>query len=103
MPRLILTVMLLSGLAVCQESIRVNVKLVNVAFSVRDERGALVDNLRRDDLEILEDAVPQKISFFARSLDVPLTLGLIVDASGSQDHFGKQHQRDLEVFLSEVL
>jgi len=103
MPRLILTVMLLCSLAVCQEPIRVNVKLVNVAFSVRDERGALVDNVRRDDLEILEDAVPQKISFFARSLDVPLTLGLIVDASGSQDHFGKQHQHDLEVFLSEVL
>ena len=47
--------------------------------------------------------MPQKISFFARSLDVPLTLGLIVDFSGSQDHFSKQHQHDLEVFLKEVL
>jgi Ca-activated chloride channel homolog len=86
-----------------QEPIRVNVQLVNVAFSVRDSRGALVQGLTKDDVEVFEDGVPQKISFFARSLDVPLTLGLIVDVSGSQDHFSKQHQQDLEVFLQEVL
>lgn len=86
-----------------QEPIRVKVNLTNVAFSVRDERGALVDNLTKDDFEVFEDAVPQKIAFFARSLDVPLTLGVIIDASGSQDHFSKQHKQDLEVFLKEVL
>jgi Ca-activated chloride channel homolog len=86
-----------------EEPVRVNVRLVNVAFSVQDEHGALVNNLGKDDVEVFEDAVPQKISFFARSLDVPLTLGLIVDFSGSQDHFSKQHQHDLEVFLKEVL
>jgi Ca-activated chloride channel family protein len=47
--------------------------------------------------------VPQTISYFARSVDVPLTLGLVVDASGSQDHFSKQHQKDLEVFFKDVL
>ena len=34
---------------------------------------------------------------------MPLTLGLIVDASGSQDHFSQQHKHDLEVFLQDVL
>ena len=77
--------------------------LVNVAFAARDSRGTLVDNLAKEDVEVFEDAVPQKISFFARSTDVPLTLGLIVDVSGSQDHFTKQHEQDLEVFLKEVL
>jgi Ca-activated chloride channel homolog len=91
-----------AGLLSGQEPIRVNVRLVNVAFSVRDEHGALVNNLGKDEVEVFEDAVPQ-ISFFARSLDVPLTLGLIVDFSGSQEHFSKQHQHDLEVFLKEVL
>jgi Ca-activated chloride channel family protein len=92
-----------SSLLCGQEPIHVAVNLVNVAFSVRDARGALVDNLTREDVEVFEDAVPQKISFFARSTDVPLTLGLIVDVSGSQDHFSKQHEQDLEVFLKEVL
>ncbi|HKV81279.1 MAG TPA: VWA domain-containing protein [Candidatus Sulfotelmatobacter sp.] len=86
-----------------QEPIRVKVDLVNVSFSVRDSRGALVDNLTKDDFEVLEDAVPQKIAFFSRSSDVPLTLGLIVDASGSQEHYSKQHKHDLEVFLQDVL
>jgi Ca-activated chloride channel family protein len=92
------------GLAVAaQESIRVDVNLVNVAFSVRDAGGALVDNLSGDDFEVLEDAAPQKIAFFAKSTDVPLTLGLVVDASSSQEHFAKKHERDLEVFLNDVL
>jgi Ca-activated chloride channel family protein len=90
-------------LAFGQEPIHVAVSLVNVAFSVRDANGALVQNLTQDDVAVLEDAVPQKISFFAKSTDVPLTLGLIVDVSGSQDHFTKQHEEALEVFLKEVL
>jgi Ca-activated chloride channel homolog len=86
-----------------QEAIKVDVKLVTVAFSVRDGNGVLVDNLTKEDFEVDEDTVPQKIAYFARSVDVPLTLGLIVDASGSQEHFTKKHQHDLEVFLKDVL
>lgn len=89
--------------AVGQEPFRVNVRLVNVAFSARDSRGALIDNLTKDDVEVFEDAVLQKISFFAHSVDVPLTLGLIVDFSGSQHQFTRQHEHDLEVFLKDVL
>jgi Ca-activated chloride channel family protein len=92
-----------TAIASAQQSIRVDVNLVTVAFSVRDSRAALVDNLTKDDFDILEDAVPQKIAHFARSLDVPLTLGLIIDLSGSQEHFTRQHQHDLEVFLKDVL
>jgi len=98
-----LLVILGGALAFSQEPIHVAVNLVNVAFSVRDSQSALVDTLTKEDIEVFEDAVPQKISFFARSTDVPLTLGLIVDVSGSQDHFSKQHEQDLEVFLKEVL
>src|SRR5580704_3243150 len=91
------------GITSGQEPIHVNVRLVNVAFSARDSHGALVENLTKDDVEVFEDAVSQKISFFAHSVDVPLTLGLVVDFSGSQDQFSKQHERDLQVFLKDVL
>jgi len=86
-----------------QKRIRSDVNLVSVSFTVRDENGALVDNLTKDDFEVFEDGTPQKIAFFARSVDVPLTLGLIVDASGSQSRFTRQHKQDLDVFLNEVL
>ena len=83
--------------------IRVDVSLVNVGFSVRDDKGNLVANLTQDDFEVTEDGVPQKISFFARSTDVPLTLGLIMDVSGSQQSFLKPHHNDLQAFLKTVL
>ena len=68
----------------CQDAeFRADVQLVNVGFSVRDTQGKLVTTLDRDDFEVLEDGVVQKISFFARSVDVPLVLGLVVDISGS--------------------
>src|SRR5260370_22525415 len=103
MRRLALLLTLLAVASYSQEAVRVKVNLVNVSFSVRDSRGALVENLTKDDVEVLEDGVIQKIVFFSRSSDVPLTLGLILDASGSQDHFSKQHKHDLEVFLQDVL
>ena len=94
---------LTSEIGRAQEPIRVKVNLVSVAFVARDARGALVDDLTKDDIDVVEDAVPQKIAFFSRSADVPLTLGVVVDASGSQDHFSKQHKNDLEVFFKDVL
>jgi Ca-activated chloride channel homolog len=83
--------------------IKVNVHLVNVTFSVRNEAGLSPANLTKNDFEVFEDGVPQNISFFSRSADLPLTLGLIVDASGSQEHFVKAHHHDLQTFLKDVL
>jgi len=94
---------LLAAAALAQAPIRVDVSLVNVGFSVRDERGVLVTDLKQDDFEILEDGVPQHISFFAKSQDVPLNLGLVMDVSGSQQSFIKPHLKDLQSFLKAVL
>lgn len=82
---------------------RVEVNLVNVSFTVRDSSGALAADLTKDAFEVFEDGVPREIAFFARSSDVPLTLGLVLDASGSQEHFTKEHEMDLNVFLKNVL
>lgn len=96
---------LLAAICTAQEPprIEVNVHLVNVTFSVRNESGLAPANLTKDDFEVFEDGVRQNISFFSRSADLPLTLGLIVDASGSQEHFVKAHHHDLQTFLNEVL
>ena len=84
-------------------AIRVTVPLVNVAFTVRDTKGKLVTDLTKDDFEVVDDGAPQPISFFARSVDLPLKLGLIADMSGSQEPFVKSHEHDLKTFLKEVL
>jgi len=94
---------LAAALCRAQPAIRVNVQLVNMGFSVRDAQGKLVSDLKQDDFEVTEDGIPQKIAFFARSAEIPLSLGLLVDISGSQGSFLKQHGRDLKAFLSSVL
>jgi Ca-activated chloride channel family protein len=94
---------LLAPALVAQAPIRVDVSLVNVGFSVRDARGNLLTNLTQNDFEITEDGAPQKIAFFARSSDVPLNLGLVMDVSGSQQSFIKPHHKDLQTFLKTVL
>jgi Ca-activated chloride channel homolog len=102
-PAILTATFLLVPAAFAQEPIKVRVNLVNVAFTARDMKGALIENLTKDDVELYEDAVPQKIEFFSKSTDLPLTLALIMDVSGSQEHFEKKHEKDLEVFLQEVL
>jgi Ca-activated chloride channel homolog len=102
-PAILAATTILLSVARAQEPIKVHVNLVNVAFTARDAKGALIENLKKDDIELFEDAVPQKIEFFSKSTDLPLTLALIMDVSGSQEHFEKKHEKDLEVFLNEVL
>jgi len=94
---------LIPSVCLTQPAYRADVHLVNIGFSVRDTQGKLVTNLTQNDFEVLEDGVPQKIAFFARSEDVPLTLGLVVDVSGSQGSFLKPHEKDLRTFLRAAL
>jgi len=61
-----------------------DVKVVNVLATVRNKTGSLVGNLSQDDFLLSEDGHPQTIRYFARESDLPLTLGLMVDTSGSQ-------------------
>ena len=61
-----------------------DVKVVNVLATVRNKTGSLVGNLSQDDFSLSEDGRPQTIRYFARESDLPLTLGLMVDTSGSQ-------------------
>jgi VWFA-related protein len=64
-------------------TLRKNVNLVNVFFTVKNNHGALVPNLAKDEFEILENGKPQTIKYFSAMSDLPLTLGLLVDTSGS--------------------
>ena len=60
------------------------IKVVNILATVRNKAGALNSSLNQDDFVLAEDGRPQAIRYFARESDLPLTLGLLVDTSGSQ-------------------
>jgi Ca-activated chloride channel homolog len=87
-----------------QETVfKAEVHLVNISFNVRSAEGKLVPGLTADDFEVYEDGVLQKVNSFANEGQLPLTLGLIVDASDSQDKFLKRHSKDIETFLKKTV
>ncbi len=62
--------------------IKSDVELVLLDVSVKDRKGAFVTGLDKDNFEVFEEGRPQPITQFAR-VDAPVTLGLVVDSSGS--------------------
>jgi len=63
-------------------AIRTNVELVVLQATVRDHKGAPVSGLTQKDFQVYEDKVPQQIESFSHE-DVPVTVGLVIDNSGS--------------------
>jgi Ca-activated chloride channel family protein len=63
--------------------LKVNVKLVNVFTNVTDASGAIVGGLTKEDFAISEDGRSQKIAVFERQSELPLSLVLAIDTSGS--------------------
>lgn len=80
-----------------------DVKVVNVFATVRDKKGAIVKSLLKDDFVLQEDGRPQVIKYFSQQTDLPLTLGLLVDTSGSQRRVLGQERDATETFIEQVL
>ena len=66
------------------ETLKVNVEIVQLFFNVKDKHGALIPNLNKDNFDIFEDGQQQTIKYFKAESDLPLTLGILLDTSGSQ-------------------
>jgi VWFA-related protein len=62
---------------------RTGVDVVNIFFTVKDKKGTLIPNLKKEDFQIFEDGKPQTIKYFSSETNLPLTLGMLVDTSGS--------------------
>jgi VWFA-related protein len=84
-------------------SIKVDVDVVNVLVSVRNKAGGLVGNLSKDDFTLVEDGKPQTIKYFTKDTDIPLTIGLLIDISGSQARLIEDERRAAYQFFSQVL
>jgi VWFA-related protein len=84
-------------------TLQVNVNVVNLFFNVKDKRGTLIPDLKRDDFKVLEDGRPQTIKYFAAESDQPLTLGILIDSSVSQERVLPMEKEVGAAFLKEVL
>jgi VWFA-related protein len=82
---------------------RKNVNVVNVFFTVKDKHGALVPNLSRDEFEVKEDGKPQTIKYFSAESNLPLTLGILIDSSGSMQNMLPEEKIVAGDFLRQVI
>src|SRR5271163_1805649 len=83
-------------------TLNVKTSLVNVYFSARDKSGFLT-NLHKDDCGLLEDKAPQTIKNFTQEKNLPLTIGILLDTSGSQTNVLPLEQESGATFLKDVL
>src|ERR1035441_4676848 len=79
------------------------VKVVNLFATVRNKQGQVVKDLAQDDFLLDEDGRPQTIRYFSRETDLPLTLGLLVDTSGSQRTVLPEERSASYRFLDKVM
>jgi VWFA-related protein len=80
-----------------------SVSLVDVVFIVKDKAGNLVAHLGKDDCTVSEDRVPQTLKNFAAETYLPLTLGILLDTSGSQKRVLPLEQDAGSQFLERVI
>jgi VWFA-related protein len=84
-------------------TLKVSVDLVNVVFAVSESNNRFVSNLNKEDFLVEEDGKPQTISYFAREVTLPLTLGLLIDTSPSVEPILETEQSTAMEFLRAVL
>ncbi len=83
--------------------IRVDVDLVTVACAVDTSAGTPTGNLKAEDFRLLDNGEPRKIQNFWRESELPLTVALVADVSGSQAEYVRSHRETLGQFLNQVI
>jgi len=83
--------------------IKSEVTLVNLFATVRDKNKRIVTTLTEPDFKVTEDGQEQKIAFFNKEVSLPITLGLLLDTSGSEQRMLGSIQEAGSRFLHRVL
>src|SRR5579863_2256211 len=101
-----LAVSALAALLLAQDdsaTLKVEVNLVNILFTVRDKKGGLVGSLNKDDFKVFEDGKEQEVKYFNRETDLPLTIGLLIDVSASQMNLIDIEKNAADQFFNNVI
>ena len=83
--------------------VRVETNLTNIFFTAADKQRRFVSTLKREDVRVLEDGVPQDIFTFQPNSDLPLSLAILIDCSGSEERTLPEEKGAAREFLESVL
>lgn len=93
----------MAGAAQVRPDFQVDVNLVRIPCVVADASGAPVAGLHREDFAVFEDGARREVKYLWQESDLPLTIGLIADISGSERRLIGQHRQTLAQFLAQIL
>ena len=83
--------------------IRVEVNLVNLFATVRDKHKAIITGLTKDDFQVYEDGQLQEITNFSAESNLPITIGILLDTSGSEYYMLSGIKEAASRFLGRVM
>lgn len=69
-----------------EPALKLGTQLITVPFNVTDKKNRYINDLAKDDIEIFEDNKPQQVFSFERQTDLPITIAMLIDISGSQEY-----------------
>jgi VWFA-related protein len=84
-------------------ALKKSVNLVNLFSTVRDKNKRIVGDLKQEGFKVYEDNQEQKIAFFSKEVTLPITLGLLIDTSGSEQNRLGAEQAAASRFLERVM
>lgn len=85
------------------EVVRVDTNLTNIFFTAADKQKRFITTLKREDIRVLEDGVPQEIFTFQQNIDLPLSLAILIDTSRSEERTLPEEKAAARSFLEEVM
>src|SRR5437764_9453277 len=83
--------------------VKVETNLTNILFTASDKQKRFISTLKREDVRILEDGVPQQVFTFQPNSDLPLSLAILIDCSGSEERTLPEEKGAARTFLESVL
>ncbi len=83
--------------------VKLGTQLVTVPFNVTDKKNRYINDLSKEDIEVFEDNKGQEVFSFERQTDLPITIAMLIDISGSQEYTLPEERSAGQRFFRRVL
>jgi VWFA-related protein len=84
-------------------TLKAQTNLVDVFVTARGKHNAIISDLTKDDFKVYEDGQEQKIAYFDKEANLPLTMGILIDTSGSMQNILDAEQDTASRFIHEIM
>jgi len=86
-----------------EDVVRVETNLTSIFFTAADSNKRFINNLKKEDVRVLEDGQPQEIFTFQQNLDLPLSIAILIDTSRSEERTLPDEKAAARSFIEAVM